>query len=160
MRTSAWTKLVAVVALALTLAGCARGMSGYKISDETVAFIRPGSTTRSEVVENLGPPLFELQNPHVVAYSWGRVGSVTKAVTQDQGSTAGRMGYGTTPTGIQAPSDDDTSYEARRWICCIALDDGERVTRFGRFEIRGGMSLDQAVREWAASGQSQPSLKK
>jgi hypothetical protein len=151
MQRNPWTQLAAALILAGAFCGCARGTTGYRISDETVAFIHPGLTTRSDVVENLGPPLFELKNPHVVAYSWGRVRSAGgRPVVQEQMPDPGRTGYETAPP----PSDEDSSsFEARRWICCVALDDKDRVTRFGTFEMHGAASLEQAVREWAAIGQ-------
>src|SRR6516225_12350562 len=67
-----WLTLTGL-ASGLFMPGCATSESGYKISDETIAFIQPGVTTRADVVENLGKPLLELNDPRVVAYSWGKV---------------------------------------------------------------------------------------
>jgi hypothetical protein len=135
------------------LCGCASQDSGYRISNETVAFIRPGVTTRTEVVENLGPPLFELKDPHVVAYSWGKVhGTVSRAAVSQSANPALRpsqSGYAPEPA---APEETGT-VESHRWICCVALGPQDRVTRFGTFEVQGATSLENAVRQWAAQGQ-------
>src|SRR5438105_751600 len=66
-------QIVILFAVTSTLVSCATRDSGYKISDETVAFVQPGVTARTELIENLGPPLLELKSPRVVAYSWGRI---------------------------------------------------------------------------------------
>jgi hypothetical protein len=148
MRREFWMQMAALLLGACWLSGCASRETGYRISEETVAFIRPGSTTRAEVMENLGPPLFELQNPRVLAYSWGKVhGVVTKPVTQEQMPIPGQVGY---EPPLNDPSDNTTSVESRRWIYCIGLDDQGRVTRQGKFELRGADSVENAVRRWAA----------
>jgi hypothetical protein len=43
--------------------------------------------------------------------------------------------------------------ETRRWVCCLALDEHDLVTRVGKIKIEGANSLEQAVRAWAASKQ-------
>lgn len=143
--------------LALLLAGCISRNTGYRISDETIAFIQPGVTTRAEVVENLGPPLFELKDPHVVAYSWGKVKpAVSKAPAAEQGFQPTPFGYGAGGVGSTAPAspwEGTDSVESRRWICCVALNEKDVVTRSGKFELKGATSLEKAVREWVASGQ-------
>ena len=128
--------------------------SGYKITEETIAFIQPGVTSRTEVIENLGPPLLELKEPkepHVVAYSWGkmRVSGVKPSTREDpmvQATESQRMGYQVAPP-LGEPAQ---LIETQRWICCIALDDKDRVTRVERVEVSGAGSLEQAVRGWAA----------
>ena len=134
--------------IGLSLSGCATRDSGYKISEETIAFVQPGVTPRSEVVENLGPPLLELKNPHVVAYSWGKMHLTGTKPTVGQDPMQGRpMGYGTA-----APPEEGVSVESRRWICCLSLDDNDKVVRVGRIELQGAGSLEQAVRAWAVNG--------
>lgn len=147
-------ELVFSLLLAGALDGCATRSSGYRITNETIAFIQPGSTTRSEIIENLGPPLFELTEPHVVAYSWGRVHLTTnKAPSQEQSfqpAPAGVGGYAAPPS--PSPWEEEDSVESRRWICCVALNEKNVVTRTGKFEIKEATSLENAVRQWATSG--------
>jgi hypothetical protein len=140
-------------ALLVVLAGwlpfsCATRDSGYRISEETIAFIQPGVTTRSEVVENLGTPLLELKQPHVVAYSWGKV-HVTggKPAVQAPSMGAGEMNYAAGPP----PSEEGNLVEVKRWVCCIALDDKNRVVRVEKIKLEGAPSLEQAVRQWATT---------
>jgi hypothetical protein len=146
-----WTALAHSLVLALAWAGssCATRDSGYKISDETVAFIRPGITTRADVIENLGPPLYELKEPHVVAYSWGKMRAVGgKPVgVGEQAYQRQEMGYAVAP----GPPEETGLVETRRWVYCLALDPGNRVTRTGKIELEGATSLAQAVGAWAGA---------
>ena len=131
------------------LAGCATRDSGYRISDETIAFIEPGVTTRAEVIENLGQPLLEIEGGRVAAYSWGKMRAVASQTgTRNPGAQYSRMqmGYGAVPP----PADEIALVEARRWIFCVALDEQGRVTRAERIKLEGAGSLEAAVQQWAA----------
>jgi hypothetical protein len=124
--------------------------TGYKISEETIAFIQPGVTTRAEVIENLGPPLMELPDIGVVAYSWGKLRATAGRARMAEPSMPGRrMGYAVAP---EAPEESGL-VEAQRWICCIASDPTGRVQRVERVKLEEqGVSLEQAVRQWAREG--------
>jgi hypothetical protein len=138
----------ACVALLLTggLSGCATRDAGYKISDETIAFVQPGVTTRAEVLENLGTPLLELKDPRVIAYSWGKMRATGgKPVVTDETMRARDMGYNPMPE----PLEETGLVETRRWVFCIALDGQERVTRVGKIKLENAGSLEKAVRDWA-----------
>jgi hypothetical protein len=126
--------------------GCSSTTSGYRISDETVAFIQPGVTSRAELLENLGPPLLTLPDLGVVAYSWGKV-RLTGARQPVQGGVNPSFGgsHGSMPAAPGEPG----QVESRRWLYCIALDLNDRVTRHGTMELTGASSLEKAVREWA-----------
>ena len=134
--------------LIASLVSCATPDAGYKITDETIAFVQPGVTTRSEVLENLGSPLFELKEPPVVSYSWGKMrstGARAAPVRSDdlrQEQSAARL---------EDPSEQSGTVESRRWVFCIALDANDRVKRVQKIELRGQTSLEQAVRAWAGS---------
>ena len=130
--------------------GCAMRQSGYKISNETIAFIQPGTTTRAEVVENLGPPLLELQDVRVLAYSWGkmRVTGGSAAARQDAMQSRQMSGYSPPST----PIDEGGLVESHRWVCCVAWDENNRVTRIERIKLESATSLESAVRRWAAEG--------
>ena len=144
---------LALILLGCALAGCASRNVGYRISNETVEFIQPGVTARSEVVDNLGPPLIEIQNPHVVAYSWGKVRSGVNAPAGPQDQPVVMPGNSTYATPPPPPPMSDTAgTETERWIFCIALDAKDRVQRVGRLQLQGSGSLVNAVRQWAAQG--------
>jgi len=136
------------MALAGAYSGCASRTSGYKITHETVAFIKPGATTRAELVDNLGPPMFELRNPRVMAYTWGKVRpTASKPAASVQGMQP-QTGYVAAP-----PSSEESGLvESRRWIYCIALDDEDRVVRSETVRMEGETSLESAVRGWMAGG--------
>ena len=149
MAPSSWATAILVGLTAWGVSGCATREAGYRISDESIAFIQPGVTTRSEVVENLGTPLLELQEPHVIAYSWGRlrVTAASKPIGQDVNIGTRPMDYAVGP----APSQEGGLVETKRWVCCIALDSNNRVTRFEKLRLESVPSLEEAVRQWAAS---------
>jgi hypothetical protein len=147
MRPHPWHRTLLILLLAWTVPGCASRDSGYKISNDTVAFIEPGVTTRAEVVENLGPPLLDLPDARVSAYSWGRVRvSGSQPVVRDDRLEPRTMGYySTTPSTWQES-------ESRRWAYAIAWDENNRVMRTERIKVEGITTLERTVREWAASG--------
>jgi len=130
--------------------GCATRESGYKISKETIAFIQPGVTTRTDVVENLGTPLLDLKDARALAYSWGKMrATVTKPVVREEGLQSQQMGYS---MGAPGSGGEEGLVEMRRWICCIALDQNDRVQRVATVEVQGAESLEQTLRRWAAAG--------
>lgn len=148
MRHNHWFGLISVCLLAWMLPGCATRDSGYKISGETVAFIQPGTTTRADVTDNLGPPLLDLPDLRVSAYSWGkmRVTAGKPAVRTDRVDER-NMGY----TGASSPWEEPGLVESRRWAYAIAWDDSDRVQRAERIEVEGVTTLERAVREWAGT---------
>ena len=150
MTRHSWVHLLAILAIGGLLAGCATRDSGYRISDETIAFIQPGVTTRSEIVENLGTPLLELKEPRVVAYSWGKL-RATGGKPAAQSGTMGTQSLGS-PVPLTDPSEESGLIETRRWVCCIALDGNDRVTRLEKLKLEGAQSLENAVRRWGESG--------
>jgi hypothetical protein len=143
------------LSLGWVLAGCATQESGYKISEETIAFIQPGTTTRSDVIENLGTPLLELKEPRVVAYSWGKVratGNRSSSAVYDDAMRNRNMAY----SSIPEPVEETGLVETRRWLCCVGFDDKDRVTRVEKLKLEGAGSLEQRVRQWAAAAPAAP----
>jgi len=149
-RTSATAAVVGLL-LILMLPGCATHESGYRITEETVAFIHPGATTRAEVIENLGPPLLNLSNPNVIAYSWGKERATGNISATDRQQAAENRQMGSSIPAASFGGESADLVESRRWAYCIALDDADHVTRTGRVEVQGAGSLERAVREWAGN---------
>lgn len=121
--------------------------SGYRITKETTAFIRPGTTTRADLIENLGPPLFELKDANVLAYSWGKVRptGARRVQNQEMNPQSGQPGYSTPQP---PPLEETSAVEAKRWIYCVALDSEDHVTRAETLRLEGEPSLESAVRRW------------
>jgi hypothetical protein len=139
-------KVFGCLLVMIVLSSCATETSGYRISNQTVAFIEPGATTRADLIENLGPPLLALPDLRVVAYSWGKVRLVAgRAPVQGGVQSNYGEGYNIGPTVPDEPG----RVESRRWIYCVALDENDRVTRHGPMELTGATSLEKAVRAWA-----------
>jgi len=71
-------RILAITAcsLALCFTGCvlvpvgSKVSSGYSPSSETLAFLKLPGTTQADVVENLGPPLYESASTHTFVYVW------------------------------------------------------------------------------------------
>ena len=143
--------LVLAVCMSL-ISGCATRDSGYRITSETTAFVQPGVTTRADLIENLGQPLLEIKDPHVLAYSWGKVRPKAGVRNgQDQSMLpGGQVGAG---TYIASPPtlEEYGSVEAARWVYCVALDDKDRVTRMQTVKLENQPSVEQAVRRWAGT---------
>lgn len=152
---SRWIQLSFLFAMALSLTGCAMRQTGYKIDEETVAFIQPGETSRAEVIENLGPPLMDLPDVKASAYSWGKLRAtggkpaVRDPTIRDPGMDSRQMGYGIAASQI----DEGGLVEWRRWVCCIAWDANDRVRRVERIQVEPGTSVENAVRSWAGANQ-------
>jgi hypothetical protein len=76
--------LVALAGLALLVTGCVGVLprpvsatkveTGHRLMPEDVTFIRPGHTTRSQVVARLGTDYAALPCQRVIAYSWEMAG--------------------------------------------------------------------------------------
>lgn len=150
MPSLSWIRTGLSLALVCGFAACATRDSGYKISNDTVAFIQPGITTRADVLENLGQPLLEIPDLNVTAYSWGkmRVTSNGKSASAAAGGVdprqaASQMG----PSSFD--EDGGMLVESRRWAYCIAYNDRGKVTRAERIKVEGAPSLEKAVRDWA-----------
>jgi hypothetical protein len=149
MPSKSWIATGLSLFLVCGLAACATRDSGYKISNDTIAFIQPGVTTRAEVLENLGQPLIDIPDLNVAAYSWGkmRVSSNGKSAAAATGGVDPRQSnYSMGP----APSDDDSVLvESNRWAFCIAYTEQGKVARIERIHVEGAPSLEKAVRDWA-----------
>jgi hypothetical protein len=145
MRPESLIRAALALLLCCGLSSCVTRDSGYKISEETIAFIKPGRTTEAEVIENLGPPLIEFKDLRVCAYSWGKVHVAS--------SGKGSMPMETTDirqgNQVGPPPDEGTLIETRRWLCCIAFDEKGEVTRVQRITVEGARSVEQALRDWA-----------
>jgi hypothetical protein len=73
-------ELSCIAIILLTLAGCvyipASGhqvLQGKRIEDQETPFIKAGVTSRTEVIQKLGEPSFEMAKPHIIGYSWEEV---------------------------------------------------------------------------------------
>ena len=73
--------LVLALAVSVASCGCAGVSAGHRIGADTIAFITPGITTKQEVLENLGSPLFDLEGGRLIAYYWETTGQLKVAGT-------------------------------------------------------------------------------
>jgi outer membrane protein assembly factor BamE (lipoprotein component of BamABCDE complex) len=124
--------LVATAA-ALAFSGCAHVTAGQKIERGSVAFIRPGVTTKDMVIANLGEPLVELEHGRVIAYVW-------------EWHAGAHVNYGV--LGGHRKRESADAYQA----FCVAFDASNRATHRGFVtDIKPG-TLDDAVLQWSKSG--------
>jgi hypothetical protein len=141
MKSGFW--IISIFALMLACGGCSRTTTGLSMTKERTAFLRNGVTTRTEVVETLGPPLFDLQSERTVAYyweneglSWGyRYPLLGKPKTEAEKATG--VGY----HEIYKKADPC-------WLFCIRFDDSNRVIRYGKARQLQTESWSEAIVNW------------
>jgi hypothetical protein len=121
--------MVSVMALLLSCGGCSHTAAGLKMSGDRIAFIRDGVTTRAEVVETLGLPLYELQSERVIAYAW---------------ETEGNVGFGYTVFGGYK----EVSRKHDRFLFCVHFDDRGLVNQHGEVRQLGTESSNDAIGRW------------
>ena len=48
-------------------------VAGTKLESTTISFIKPGRTTRAEVIQKLGEPSLDMPELDLIAYTWAQV---------------------------------------------------------------------------------------
>ncbi len=101
------SRFFAIAFLYLTASSCiaiplgTQVLRGKAISEEEVAFIKPGVTTKSQVLEYLGNPDIVWENERVLAYEWVR-GTAWFVVAG--GGRGGNGGTGFSYTAVLRPN--------------------------------------------------------
>ncbi|MFM1942072.1 MAG: hypothetical protein RI897_1054 [Verrucomicrobiota bacterium] len=121
--------LACALTLLFTASSCSQ-TTGLKMSGERIAFIHDGTTTRKEVVETLGTPLYDLPPEQMIAYSW-----VTSTAMASR-SLAGSPG--------------EVSIQSDQSLFCLRFDQQDIVQHHGRLKVRGNESAEDAMRRWLA----------
>jgi hypothetical protein len=98
------------------------------MSGDRIAFIRDGVTTRAEVVETLGSPLYDLQPERAIAYTWETEGA--------------RFGY--TVFGNYK----EISRKHDRFFFCVRFDELGVVRQHGEARQLETETSDEAIRRW------------
>src|SRR5258706_1461394 len=116
--------------VAVAGSGCAHVTGGTGIHADSVAFIKPGATTKAEVIENLGQPTWEAPSERVISYLW----ETTDGVNGDF-------------FGRHCEFGDDPTQHA----FCIALDESNRVARAGFAKGKDFAELKKTIAAWSGS---------
>lgn len=116
--------------LAMMTSGCSSVTGGRSIKPGAIAFVTAGTTTGREVIENLGPPLLELEGGHLLAYSWE-----TSSHLRVTFHTLGRE------TGEAGP-------KPKQWVFCVATDRFFRVFRHDTITAAENESVQNAALAW------------
>jgi len=98
-----YSKSVIIVAMAFffVLSGCAavvvptpenEVLSGRKITNENIAFIEQGVTSRNDVIQELGPPDMDFNDLQTIAYSWEVLDSYMPWVIAGGGAGVEKIG--------------------------------------------------------------------
>lgn len=124
------SSLVLALAVSAATCGCASVSAGYRIKPDAVSFITPGITTKQEVLENLGSPLFDLEGGRLIAYYWETTGQL-KASFFGFGPEAGEIGP-----------------KQKQWAFCVAFDVGGRVARRATISTKHDETVHDAVLKW------------
>ena len=120
------------VALSVLLSfgsGCRTTVSGTKISQEQIAFIQPGGTTKREIIENLGPPTWEWEKQRGIAYKWEKGVAYE---TQELSSGNEFVGFSSS-------------------AFCAAFDENDRLINRTFIKAEGSNELKDAVLKWLES---------
>jgi hypothetical protein len=99
-------------------------LSGSKITSENIAFIEQGITSRSDVIQKLGPPYMDLKELRTIAYTWDVLGVYMPWIA---GYPTVGGGYG----GVEKIG--------KPYVLLIAFDKDDHVSKF---EIKERWPLD------------------
>lgn len=106
-------------------------------SQDAVAFVRPGETTRQEVAQNFGQPTYESADRLLVGYAQEAIRSTT--------TTRAIRWEGGLPKTVESTS----SVGRRRYVLCFAFDRAELVRRFQIISIPPDVEIATAVAAWS-----------
>jgi hypothetical protein len=107
-------------------------VSGRKTAPEDIAFIKPGITTRDDVISKLGKPTVELQDLRILVYPW------TEFKEQWVGVVPGFV--------WTAPRTAD-------WALLVATDENNRVVSSGFDQLKWSETVISQARRWAEAQQ-------
>jgi len=125
-------RLITGITLLLAFPGCSRTTAGFELAGERIAFIRNGITTRVEVLETLGPPLFDFITERVIAYAW----------ETERGVETGYSVFGR--------HEEVSSKNHDRFLFCVRFDQFDIVTKHGQIRQLEPESSRKAVLRWVA----------
>ncbi|GDY22786.1 hypothetical protein LBMAG56_41330 [Verrucomicrobiota bacterium] len=103
---------------------------GRPIKPSATAFVTDGTTTGREVIENLGPPLLELEHGCLLVYSWETSSHLHFTIY-----TLGRE------TGEAGP-------KPKQWVFCVATDRFDRVLRHATITAAENESVRDTAFAW------------
>jgi len=95
---------------------------------DRIAFIQNGVTTRAEVVETLGPPLYEFESERTIGYAWETEG----------------VSWGYTVLGAY----HETYRKHDGWLFFVRFDAGNKVDRHGEARQLETESSRETVLRW------------
>lgn len=108
-------------------------LAGTPVTEEQLAFLAPGVTTKSEVVDRLGEPDVIWEEARLFAYEW----------TVRQGILIWAVGAGY--TGHAGATD-----LPKRYMLLVQFDERDRVQRFERAAWPSGQSHGRFLEQWVA----------
>ncbi len=91
----------------------------------SIAFIKPGKTTKAEVLQKFGKPNWEWEQERVIAYRWEDMGEASRFNREQMSS----------------PS-------LSQWAFCIAFDQDNIVTHHNLFNAPDSEALKKKVQHW------------
>ena len=134
-------QVLATIILSITAAGCLllpipesnpKVVEGSRIQDTATSLIKPGITTRAQVIQKLGEPNLDMPELHLIAYSWAQTDYNLYWVAA-----------GSAPPGIaggELPM-------PQPHVFFVAFDQEERVLAFGVAK-KGSRLIQEAARDW------------
>jgi outer membrane protein assembly factor BamE (lipoprotein component of BamABCDE complex) len=136
MHKSTLKAIGAILLLSLVLSAlsaCRHVTVGFALTRKQVAFVKPGVTTRSEVLENLKEPLLDLPADRTMVYVW--------QTRQGLHPTFGGEKY-------------DIGGGSDRWLYCIRFDADDRVMKHETIRQHAEESPIKAAQDWLTKQQA------
>jgi hypothetical protein len=132
MTTSTQWCFAATLLCALCLVGC----QSKPFSQDALAFVRPGETTRQEVVENFGQPTYESADHLLVAYAQETIRAtvITPGIRWEEG----------VPKTVRRTD----NVGQRKHALCFTFDSAQLVKRFQIISFEPDVEIATAVQQW------------
>jgi hypothetical protein len=131
---------VCLMSCLLTLTGCfsvsvplTPTVTGYTIKPEHLEWVRPNETTRQEIVDNWGPPTFELRDERLLGYAW----------TIDKSASWELWRIGADPVIKEGHWGGVSRHSA-----LFAYDPRGRILKVQVIPVPESTTLEQAARDW------------
>ncbi len=118
--------------LIVAILGCAHLNRPGHLGPASITFIKPGKTTKAEVLQRLGQPTWDWEQERVIAYRWEEMGEPSR-FNREQ---------------FSSPS-------LTQWAFCIAFDEDNIVSHHNLFKAPDSDVLKKKVQRWIEQHTSQ-----
>jgi len=133
-------RLIATVLIGMSASGCIaipvgeRVVSGHAISVQEISFIKPGMTTKTQVLARLDDPSTAWEDERVLVYDWEEATVWFRVMASRTSGAAGLV-----------------DFPIQQWLLLIEFDETDRVTRLERTVRPFNESYGEFLKRWVYS---------